>query len=81
MGSFIALTAGFGLNDGYIEDGVITGHIVHIDHCAKLISYIHQRFLPPTGQSISIKFAGTAIRGLAPESRSRERAITGRIKG
>jgi S-adenosyl-L-methionine hydrolase (adenosine-forming) len=48
-----------------INGGEITGHIVHVDNFGNLISDIHERLLPPAGQSITIKFAGSVIRGLA----------------
>jgi S-adenosyl-L-methionine hydrolase (adenosine-forming) len=54
MGPFITLTTDFGLNDGYVA--AIKG-VIYSD--------IHERLLPPAGQSVTIKLAGTVIRGLA----------------
>jgi S-adenosyl-L-methionine hydrolase (adenosine-forming) len=46
------------------RDGAISGQIVHIDNFGNLISDIHQRLLPAGAQLITIKLAGTVIRGL-----------------
>jgi S-adenosylmethionine hydrolase len=53
MRSFITLTTDFGLNDGYIAAMK-----------SVIYSIIHERLLPPTGQSVTIKYAGIMIQGL-----------------
>jgi S-adenosylmethionine hydrolase len=65
LGENIDTVTSLPLSHPSLQDGLIIGHILHIDNFGNLITDIRERDLSGKEQSVTIVIAGNIIRGLA----------------
>jgi S-adenosyl-L-methionine hydrolase (adenosine-forming) len=65
LGDSVDSITAFPIPRPYRQDGLLIGHVLHIDNFGNVITDIREDSLPSSGQSVTIIIGGYSIRGLS----------------